>query len=539
MMAKASVRSVWDAVIIGGGHNALVAAAYLAGAGKSVLVLEKSRSLGGATKSERIFPDYDALLSKYAYLISLFPETISRELNLSFRTIRRNTASFTPWSDVQGHARGLVLSNIDPQRSRQSLEELTGGSTGWDGLQQLWELQQAFAALVWPSLLEPLRSRQQFAAMMESQQQKAAWRAFVERPLGEIIERLIDHDLLRGLVMTDAKIGVFVNPHHPSLLQNRCFLYHVIGGGNGEWRVPVGGMRALVDSLVNRCLTLGAEMLTEASAIRIDVQAKLHSVGFQWQDQEHWIEAEHVLVNAGPKCLAKLLDQPWQPDESDEGSVVKVNMLLKRLPTVKARGVQPEEAFSGSVHLHEGYDWMQESYRLAEKGVMPDPPPCEIYCHTLTDPSILSPELQAAGYQTLTLFGLDMPYRLFEQDHDARRAKILEMYLAAIQGMCAEPLIDCLATDKDGKPCVEVMTPQDLEREVGLDWGNIFHNSLSWFFTDNPKQVGTWGVETSIPRIYRAGSSALRGGAVSGIPGRCAAMCVLQNADPREGPDHQ
>ena len=83
--------------------------------------------------------------------------------------------------------------------------------------------------------------------------------------------------------------------------------------------------------------------------------------------------------------------------------------------------------------------------------------------------------------------------------------------------------------DRDGQLCIEIKTPQDLQREVDLDQGNIFHNALSWFFTDDPAQVGSWGVETKYPRIYRAGSSALRGGAVSGIPGRNAAMCALQD----------
>jgi phytoene dehydrogenase-like protein len=150
-----------------------------------------------------------------------------------------------------------------------------------------------------------------------------------------------------------------------------------------------------------------------------------------------------------------------------------------------------------------------------------------MYCHTLTDDSILSPELRQRGYHTLTLFGLDMPYRLFAHDHDSRREQVKQLYLAGLNRICAEPFEDCLARDKDGKLCIEIKTPQDLERDVDLDLGNIFHNALSWFFTDDPEQVGKWGVETPHPRIYRAGASALRGGAVSGIPGRNAAMCVL------------
>jgi phytoene dehydrogenase-like protein len=159
---------------------------------------------------------------------------------------------------------------------------------------------------------------------------------------------------------------------------------------------------------------------------------------------------------------------------------------------------------------------------------LPAPAPGEIYCHTLTDNSILSPELQAAGYHTLTLFGLDMTYRLFTEDHDVQRARVLQLFLEGLDRICAEPFLDCVAVAGDGNPCIEIHTPQDLEREIGLDLGNIFHNALSWFFTDNPAEVGTWGCETEFPNIFRAGSSALRGGAVSGIPGRNAARCILE-----------
>lgn len=526
-MTNPSVRAHWDAVVIGGGHNGLVAAAYLAKAGKSVLILEKNEAVGGATTSQRAFPDYDAWLSRYAYLISLFPQRITDELGLDFQTRRRQTASFTPWNDSSGIARGLVLSNVDPQRSRQSLEELTGNDSGWNGLQRLFQLEAAIAEVAWPSLLEPLHGREQFRQHLKTEDQQVAWRAFVEQPVGEIIEEIFDNDLLRGLLFTDAKIGVFTHPHDPTLLQNRCFLYHVIGGGTGEWRVPVGGMRSLVGSLHRTCRSAGVEILTEASAAAINIGQSQHSVTFRFQDQEHTVESEHVLVSAGPRTFSKLLGQPWKPDQADEGSVIKMNMLLKRLPRVKAAGVSSEEAFAGSLHIDEGYEWMNRTYRMAAEGRVPDPPPCEIYCHTLTDSSILSPQLQSAGYQTLTLFGLDVPYRLFEQDHDAKKQQLCELYLAGIDRLCAESLEDCIAIDRQGRPCIEIKTPQDLEREVDLDLGNIFHNALTWFFTDDAAQIGHWGVETEYPRIYRAGSSAFRGGAVSGIPGRNAAMCIL------------
>jgi phytoene dehydrogenase-like protein len=521
-------RTRFENVVIGSGHNGLVAAAYLAAAGQSVLVLERNDVVGGATASQRVFADYDAWLSRYSYLISLLPQTIIDELELQFETRRRTTASFTPYRDAAGMDRGLVLSNVDQGRSRESVMQLAGSSKDWQGYQHFLKLQTALAEVAWPSMLQPLQSRTWFQSRLAGDAQREAWDLFVERPLGEAIEKYIHNDVLRGLVMTDGKIGVFTHPHDGSLLQNRCFLYHVIGGGTGEWRVPVGGMRSLVDALVTKCTRHGVTLATNSTALAIDTGEQGHAVTFAHDAGERTIEANNILVNAGPRTFAKLLGRSWQPEQTDEGSVIKINMLLKRLPRVKARGVGSQEAFAGSFHIDEGYQQMLASYRMAAQGQIPEPAPGEIYCHTLTDDSILSPELRDQGFHTLTLFGLDMPYRLFDNpNHDARRERVKQLYLEGLDRICDEPFADCLARDRDGKPCIEIKTPQELEQELDLDLGNIFHNTLTWFFTDDSEVEGTWGVETDVPGIYRAGSSAYRGGAVSGIPGRCAAMAIL------------
>lgn len=517
----------YDAVVIGSGHNGLVAAAYLAKAGQSVLVLEKNSTFGGATASEKIFPDYEAWLSRYSYLISLFPDQIARDLNLKFQTRRRDTASFTPWTTTTGQHRGLVLSNVDEQRSRDSLFEMTGCHESWARYQDFISLQAAMAEMIWPSLLQPLKARSGVEQQLRTSDQRKAWKAFVQEPLGKSIEEHADHDALRGLLMTDGKIGVFTNAHDPGLLQNRCFLYHIIGNGTGEWKVPVGGMKSLVDALLQTCRKLGVNFLSQAPAINVASGSKLQSVTFEHQNNERTVEARNVLINAGPSTHARLLGESWAPSTEDEGSVIKMNLLLKRLPKLKATNTTAAEAFCGSFHIDEGYQQMQQSWAAADRGHLPDPAPGEVYCHTLTDSSILSSDLAEQGFQTLTLFGLDMPYRLFETDHDARREEVARRYLQGLNRLCDEPIEECLATDSEGKPCIEIKTPQDLQREVGLDLGNIFHSALSWFWGEE-HQVGTWGVETPHPNIFRAGSSALRGGAVSGIPGHNAAMSILQ-----------
>lgn len=522
-MSEQQIQARFDAVVIGSGHNGLVAAAYLAKAGKKVLVLEKNETLGGATASERVFPDYDAWLSRYSYLVSLLPNKIVDDLGLKFETLRRRTASFTPY----GPDAGLVLSNVDAKRSQASMREMAGSDEAWHQYGKFLDLQTALAAKVWPTMLSPLANRGAFESQMSSPVEKEAWKSFVEEPLGRAIERYAVHDALRGLMMTDGKIGVFTHPHDASLLQNRCFLYHVIGGGNGEWRVPAGGMRSLVNALIECGRAHGVVYRTESEVVQIDLGPARHEVTFKNDGNSNSIEAEHVLVNAGPRTFARILGQPWSPSQDHEGSVFKMNMLLSRLPKVKAKGVTSEEAFAGSFHVDEGYAQMKASYDSAAVGRLPKPIPGEMYCHTLTDPSILSPELQAKGFHTLTLFGLDLPYRLFVNDNEGVREKVKESFLDGLDRICAESFRECLARDNQGRPCIEAKSPVDLEQEVDLDQGNIFHTAPSWFYAPDSNSVGTWGVETEFPRVYRAGSSAERGGAVSGIPGHNAAMCVL------------
>jgi len=518
----------YDAVIVGCGHNGLVAAAYLANAGQSVLVLERNDWLGGGTASQRVFPDHDAWLSRYACLVSLLPPVILDELGIQFETRRRSVASFTAY-ERDGAPRGLVISNVDESRSKASMRELTGGDRAWDGYQALLRLEGAMAAQAWPSLLQPIRTRRYWADRFTATAlEREAWESFVERPLGEAIERHVQDDVLRGLLFTDGKIGVFSNAHDPSLIQNRCFLYHVIGQGTGEWKVPVGGMRTLVDGLIRRAQDGHARLEANSPVLGVHDLGKRHAVVFEHDGHEQTVDADRVLVNAGPRTFAKLFGREYAPIATDEGSVMKVNMLLRRLPRLRAPGITPADAFAGSFHVDEGYAAMETSYRQAEAGGLPDLPPFETYCHTLTDDSILSPALRADGYQTLTLFGLDAPYRAFTKDGEDRKAEVQRRYLAALNRITAEPFEDCLARDSKGGLCIEIKSPQDLEKELDLDLGNIFHNSLSWFFTDDLEEDGTWGVETDMRGVYRCGSSALRGGAVSGVPGFLVARRIFE-----------
>ena len=491
-----------DVVIVGGGHNGLVAAAYLARAGRSVLVLERRDHVGGAAVSERPFAGVDARLSRYAYLVSLLPRAIVDELGLEVTLRRRRISSYTPLPGDP--ARGVLIGDAPPVE-------------GWE---RLYATGRRVAETVFPSLTEPLRSAADLRARVGDDD---AWAALIERPVGELIEACLADDVLRGIALTDALIGTFAGAHDADLRQNRCFLYHVIGNSTGHWDVPVGGMGAVTDALRDAALATGAELRCGAEATAIEPGA------VRWRDAgggDGVAGAGHVLAGVAPAVLDRLRGrEPAAP--APEGAQLKVNLLLARLPRLRDESVDPAEAFAGTFHVNEGYGQLEAARARAAAGELPDPVPCEIYCHTLTDPTILGPELRAAGAHTLTCFALQLPARLFAADNDAVREQALQGTLRSLDSVLAEPILDCVWRDADGRPCVEARTPLDLEAELGLPGGNIFHRDLAWPFAESDEEVGTWGVETDDRGLLICGAGARRGGGVSGIPGRNAAMAML------------
>jgi phytoene dehydrogenase-like protein len=509
----------YDAVIIGGGHNGLVAAAYLARAGRSVLVLEQLPHTGGAAVSARPFAGVDARLSRYAYLVSLLPRKIVRDLGLRFAVRRRSISSYTP-AERGGRATGLLVGG-GTARTREAFARFTGSDREFEAWQRFYGTTRRVAERVFPTLTEPLPTRDELRKRVGDE---AAWQALFERPIGEAIEAHFSDDLVRGVVLTDALIGTFSHAHDPSLRQNRCFLYHVIGGGTGDWDVPVGGMGALTAALTDVARGAGAEILTGHAVSGIGTDGSTAEVSYRTAESDGTVAARHVLVNASPAILAGLLGEP--APEPAEGSQLKVNMLLRRLPRLKDRRTDPREAFAGTFHIAEGYQQLAGAYQQARTGELPGSPPSEIYCHSLTDPSVLGPELVRQGYQTLTLFGLLTPPGLVTSGGDALREELLNATLAQLDAYLEEPVTDCLARDADGRPCIEAKTPYDLAQELRLPGGHIFHGDLSFPYAEG--STGRWGVATTHPNVLLCGSGAVRGGGVSGIPGHNAAMAVLE-----------
>jgi phytoene dehydrogenase-like protein len=475
-------RRTSDVLIAGGGHNALVAATLLARAGRSVILLERRDELGGAAVSAAPFPGFDVRLSRYAYLVSLFPAALVRSLGISFEPRRRRVVAYP---------------GVETDATWRSFHAMLAG----------------VAARVFPTLTEPLRSREEMRRLVDDDY---AWSALFEAPLSDVLERTFGSDLVRGIVLTDGLIGTFAPADDPLLRQNRCFLYHIVGG---SWNVPVGGMGALSSALARAARSAGAELVTGAEVLSIETDGRRAEVATA---DGRIYAARHVLAGVAPGVLSGLLGEP-APDDPPEGAQLKINMLLERLPQVP--GASSEEAFTGTFHVNEGYEQLEIAYREASAGRIPSLPPCEVYCHSLTDPSILSDELRSRGAQTLTLFGLHMPARLFTDAAAKQRA--VAATLGSLDSTLAEPIESCLLRAADGTRCLEALTPPEIEDELGMPRGHIFHRDLAWPFAESDDEVGTWGVETEHANVWVCGAGARRGGGVSGIPGHNAARAVL------------
>lgn len=532
-MSRAPFSRTHDVVIVGGGHNALVAAAYLARAGRSVVVLERLGAVGGAAVSERPWAGVDASLSRYSYLVSLLPRRIVDDLGLRIDLRRRRFSSYTP--DPADPSRGILVDTADAAATEASFARTVGDPDEAARYAAFTSRMGPLARTVFPSMTEPLTTA---SAMRERLGDDALWTDVVERPLGTALRRSLESDLVRGIALTDGLIGTFASADDPSLAQNRCFLYHVIGGGTGDWDVPVGGMGRVSAELERAAREAGAEVRVNADVTSVTPDGEVHVGG---RDPEV-LRGRLVLSGVGRDVLERLLaagaaahvtPPPTPAPPVAEGAQVKVNMLLRRLPRLHDETVAPEAAFAGTFHVNETMTQLDTAYAQAVAGRVPSPLPAEIYCHSLTDPSILGPELRAEGAQTLTLFGLQVPHRLVEgTDAAASRAALLAAAQRSLDSVLAEPIADVVYEAPDGTPCIEARTTADLEGSLGMVGGDIFHGPLSWPWADGDddldRPAARWGVDSGHERVLLCGSSARRGGAVSGIGGHNAAMAALE-----------
>jgi phytoene dehydrogenase-like protein len=518
-----------DVVVVGGGHNGLTAACYLAKAGLKVTVLERLSTFGGAAVSEQTFAGVEAKLSRYSYLVSLLPKKIIEDLKLDIQLAPRRYSSYTP---QPGTNEGLLVDNQDKVATASSFESI-GTTKDAEAWHEFYRKTTLLAKALFPTVLDPLPTRSEAKAKLrELSGSDQIWEEFIEQPVGQVIEESFESDLVRGVVLTDGLIGTFGSNLDANLDVNKCFLYHVIGNETGDWNIPIGGMGQVTDSLYKVAKQLGVTLLADCDVSSI---GKNNTVVYTQQGNQQSIQGKYLLANVSPTELEKLtgVENIVPAATKMDGAQVKVNLLLERLPKLKDQSLDPVAAFGGTFHINENYSQLQSAFEQASNGEIPNPLPCEIYCHSLTDPSILSRQLQEQGVQTLTVFALHTPHALLDgKDQDDMREKLKQAVLASLNSVLAENIQDLLMTDANGELCIEVKTTQDLEDVLRLPGGNIFHGALAWPFLEDHESQATaaqkWGVETKRENLLVCGAGARRGGAVSGIAGHNAAMAVLE-----------
>ena len=258
-----------DVVVVGGGHNGLVAAILAAQAGKSVTLLERSAQPGGATAGQALFPPHLARLSRYSYLIALMPDHLVRRLGIALPLLSRTVSSYTPVRR-NGLTGGLLVEREPGPATEQSFADLTGGSAEYRSWTAFYAEMHSMAAALAPILAGPLVRRAVARDAVIAAAGEQIWTDIVEEPLGAMILRRFQDDTVRGVVATDGLIGTYTSLLDPELLANRCFLYHLIGRGSGEWLVPVGGMGALTDSLVAKARSLNVDIRCETAVLHVD-----------------------------------------------------------------------------------------------------------------------------------------------------------------------------------------------------------------------------------------------------------------------------
>jgi phytoene dehydrogenase-like protein len=488
-----SEQTAYDVTVVGGGHNGLVSAAYLARSGLSVLVLERLDHVGGAAAAVDGFAGHDARLSRYSALGSLLPDVIVSDLELDLELRPQPVATAVP--DVDAAAWRTFRADVD-------------------------ELSRVVA----DSLLEPLPTERTIRGQVPDE----VWDDLVGHPLGAALERRFTDDGVRGRVASEALVGTSTSLHDPSLVQNRSFLYHQLGRGPDGWRLPVGGPTVLAEALARAASDAGAEIVTAAGASAIRGDDDGAEVTWHRHDETHTVRSRHVLGDVAPWVQRILMGDSEDADTKPQGSQLVLNLLLERLPRLRS-GVDPRVAFAGTLPVVSGLDRLEAAYADAAAGRLPSTVPGRLDCPSLADPRVLgdSPD----GVHALTFLGTHTPASLFEGDLEATKAEAVERAIAAIDDLLAEPLASCLAADADGRPCVAATIPQETEAELAMPGGHLFHGDLEWPWASNRARLDTpaqrWGVQTVLGSVLVCGSGARRGGGVSGVGGHNAAQAVL------------
>jgi len=515
------------ALVVGGGHNGLICAAYLARAGLTVTVLERRPVLGGACVTEELWPGYR--VSRAAYVLSLFRPVIAEELELArhgLRLLPRVPSSITPLAD----GRALVLgqdarsdfaeieqfSRRDAERYRRYEAWLEGIAAAVEPLlddapPHLWSLAPANAA----------RWRKLAGAAVTLARGPGLTRA-ARVLLGSaraVLEDWFESEPLRSTLATDAIIGAFAAP---SARGTGYVLFHHVmgraGGRRGAWAYVAGGMGALSDALASVARAAGAELRTNAEVVAVR-SAGGRACGVALANGET-LDADHVVSGADLARTASLVTDTALrrrfPVADQRSPVVKLNLALGELPRFAPRGGE-SLPLSGTIHLGPtDLDGVERAFSDAAAGRVSELPVVE-----LTIPSAVDPGLAPAGKHVASIFAQYAPAlpagdARWPELRDAMRDRALAAVESLAPGFTAS--IEHM----------EVLAAPELERDFGLTGGNIFHGAMrpARLLLRRPS-ARLRPYRTPLPGLWLCGSATHPGGGVMGAPGRNAALELL------------
>lgn len=534
----------YDTIIIGGGHNGLVCAAYLAKAGKKVLVLERRPLIGGACVTEELWPGYH--VSTAAYVVSLLLPEIERELQLKkhgYDVLARTPSSFTPFED----GRSLTLGSDQSANLTEIAKFSTADAQAWSRYESLLtavaEKLEPILASTPPDLLPLPPTWRRRSLRKKAGDARRAWdlyKAFeslgdqmpeaIELLTGAarpILDRWFESDELKGTLATDAIIGSFQSVSAPGSAY--VLLHHVMGaagGARGVWGYVKGGMGRLSEAIAAAAQEAGVEIRTEAPVKEIIVDAN-QVRGVRLEDGSQ-LEARQVAsgIDAYQTFRRLLPDgavpQPFADavDRIDYSSAsMKINLALNQLPDFSCQPGhdQPGPQHRGTIHVNARMQDLEQAWFDAQQGRSSSKPIVE-----MTIPSSVDTTLAPAGRYVASLFVQYAPYRLAEGSWDDHKEVFADRCISEIARYA--PNIESAIEHR------QVLSPVDLERVYGLTGGNIFQGAMSLHQLFSMRPVPGWSdYRTPVDGLYLCGSAAHPGGGVMGACGRNAAFAIIQD----------
>jgi len=521
-----------DAIIIGGGHNGLVAACYLARAGLSVVVLERRYLVGGACVTEETFPGFK--VSTAAYVNSLFRKEIVRDLDLGrhgFEVLPRSPSSFTPYPD----GRSLML-GPDPALNEREIGKFSARDAArypeYEAmLERVAALVEPTITMTAPDLQRPgLRGLLRLLALGRSFRRLGSGASeAVEVLTGaarDILDRWFESTELKSTLATDAIIGAMASPAMPGTAY--VLFHHVMGetdGRRGVWGYVRGGMGGLTQALARAAAGLGVEIRCEAEVARVLVRDG-RAAGVVLANGEE-LRAPLVVSNADAHVtFTRLVEARELPAEflaavgriSYASASLKINVALAELPDFRAvPGTRPGRQHRGTIHICPDLDYIERAFDDAKYGRPSARPVLEC-----TIPSVVDDTVAPAGRHLMSIFVQYAPYALGAGHWDQLREPFADRCFALLDEYAPNFSRSVIAR--------QVLTPLDIERTFNLTGGNIFQGAMtpSQLFSFRPVP-GHADYRTPVRGLYLCGAATHPGGGVMGAPGYNAAREILRD----------